>query len=111
MKAIADLNLVVVGGDVSLSPYVAACVDLLKERGLRTHVHALGTNVEGEVDEVVSAIAACHELVHGMGAARIMTTLKLTTRVDRDQTIEEKIQSVAHRLDAGRSCDDPGGDN
>lgn len=103
MKTIADMNLVIVGGEASLSPYVAVCIDLLNSRGLKTNVHALGTNVEGEVDEVLSAIVACHELVHDMGAARIVTTLKLTTRIDRDQSIEEKIQSVEHRLDADGS--------
>jgi uncharacterized protein (TIGR00106 family) len=94
MRAIADLNIIVVGTGMSLSPYVAACIELLKERGLKVHVHALGSNIEGEIGDVLRAVEACHELVHRMGAGRIVTTVKLTTRTDREQTLEEKVQSV-----------------
>ena len=50
--------------------------------GLKTSLHAYGTNIEGEWDEVFRAVKRCHEVVHEMGAPRITTTIKLGTRVD-----------------------------
>jgi uncharacterized protein (TIGR00106 family) len=48
MNVILDLCVVPIGVGVSLSPYVAACEKVLKEAGLKTTLHANGTNIEGE---------------------------------------------------------------
>ena len=98
MKVIVDLCVVPLGIGVSLSPYVAACEKILSAAGLKTQLHANGTNIEGEWDEVFAAIKHCHEVIHQMGAPRITTTIKLGTRIDRDQTLEEKIRSVQTKL-------------
>ncbi len=98
MKVIADLCVVPLGVGVSVSEYVAACEKVLKEAGLKTQLHAYGTNIEGEWDAVFAAIKKCHEVVHQMGAPRISTTLKFGTRTDRDQSMEEKVKSVEKRL-------------
>lgn len=98
MKVIADLCVVPLGVGVSVSQYVAACEKVLREAGLKTQLHAYGTNIEGEWDLVFSAIKRCHEVVHQMGAPRISTTLKFGTRTDRSQTMEEKVESVEKRL-------------
>ena len=98
MKAIVDLCVVPLGVGVSVSQYVVACERILKEAGLETHLHAYGTNIEGEWDAVFAAIKKCHETVHGMGAPRISTVIKLGTRVDRDQTMNDKVQSVRDKL-------------
>jgi uncharacterized protein (TIGR00106 family) len=66
----------------------------LTEAGSKTALHAYGTNVEGEWDKVFAAIKRCHEVVHGMGAPRVSTVIKLGTRTDRNQTMDEKIRSV-----------------
>lgn len=101
MNVILDLCIVPIGVGVSLSPYVAACEKVLTEAGLKTALHAYGTNIEGEWDKVFAAIKRCHEVVHGMGAPRVSTVIKLGTRTDRNQTMDEKIRSVEGKL-AGR---------
>lgn len=98
MKVIADLSVVPIGVGVSLSPYVAACEKILADAGLKTQLHANGTNIEGEWNEVFNAIRRCHEVVHEMGAPRITTVIKVGTRVDRVQTMEDKVQSVQLKL-------------
>ena len=57
-----------------------------------------GTNIEGGWDAVFAAIKRCHETVHAMGAPRISTVIKLGTRVDRDQTMDDKVRSVQSKL-------------
>ena len=98
MKVIADLCVVPLGVGLSLSSHIAACEKILTEAGLETKIHAYGTNIEGDWDAVMAAVKRCHETVHEMGAARISTTLKLGTRIDRPQTMAEKVASVTEKL-------------
>jgi uncharacterized protein (TIGR00106 family) len=74
MHVIADLCVVPMGVGVSVSKYVAACERVLKDAGLKTALHAYGTNIEGDWDTVFAAIKRCHQVVHEMGAPRITTT-------------------------------------
>lgn len=98
MKVILDLCVIPIGSGISASPYVAECERVLKRAGLRTHLHAYGTNVEGDWDEVMDAVKQCHEAVHAMGVPRISTSIRLGTRTDREQTMDEKIRSVEEKL-------------
>jgi len=98
MKVLVDLCIVPLGVGVSLSSYIAACEKVLTGAGLKTALHSYGTNIEGEWDEVFAAVKRCHEVVHELGAPRITTTIKMGTRTDRDQTMEDKINSVKARL-------------
>jgi uncharacterized protein (TIGR00106 family) len=98
MRVIVDLCVVPVGRGVSASEEVAACLRVLRAAGLETRLHAYGTNIEGEWDQVFAAIKRCHEVVHGMGVPRITTTIRLGTRTDREQTIQDRLQSVENKL-------------
>ncbi len=84
---------------MSVSEYVAACEEIFQQAGLRPKLHGYGTNVEGDWDVVMAAIKRCHERVHEMGAPRISTSIRLGTRIDREQSVEDKIASVMSRLD------------
>jgi uncharacterized protein (TIGR00106 family) len=98
MKVLIDLCIVPLGVGVSVSPYIAACQKVLTEAGLKIALHSYGTNIEGEWDDVFAAVKRCHEVVHGMGAPRITTTIKVGTRTDRIQTMEDKVRSVQEKL-------------
>ncbi len=99
MKVVADISIVPIGVGVSLSKYVAACEKIFKEAGLETRLHAYGTNIQGEWDDVFAAIRRCHEAVHEMGAPRVSTVIKVGTRTDRHQTLDEKVRSVKSKMD------------
>lgn len=98
MKVILDLCVVPIGVGLSVSKYIAECEKILKEAGLKIMLHAYGTNIEGEWDEVMAAVKKCHEVVHQMGAPRISTSIRLGTRIDREQTMADKIKSVEMKL-------------
>ena len=97
MKVIIDLTIVPIGVGVSLSKYVAACESVLDRPGLKTSLHPNGTSIEGEWDDVFQAVRECHEKIHAMGAPRIHTNIKLGTRTDRDQSMQDKLDSVRAR--------------
>lgn len=98
MQVIADLCLIPIGVGVSVSREIAACERVLAEAGLKTKLHAYGTNIEGEWDAVFAAIKRCHEAVHSLGAPRISSSLRFGTRTDRPQTMEDKVRSVEEKL-------------
>ncbi len=101
MKVIGDLCIIPLGAGVSLGRYVAECEAILSKAGLKIRLHAYGTNVEGEWDDVVAAIKECHQTLHRMGVPRVSSSIRLGTRTDREQTMDDKIRSVEAEL-AGR---------
>ncbi len=98
MKVLIDFTIIPLGVGVSLSQYVATCHEIFETRNLNSTLHANGTNLEGDWDEVMSAVKECHEVIHNMGAPRIASIIKLGTRTDRDQTMNDKIKSVKSKL-------------
>lgn len=94
MKVMLDFCVVPLGVGVSVSKYVAECQRVLTELGLSHQMHPYGTVVEGEWEAVFEALRQCHERVHAMGAPRITSSLRLGTRVDREQSMQDKLDSV-----------------
>lgn len=99
MKVIVDVAIIPLGVGLSLSKYVAECEKIFKAAGLKSTLHANGTNIEGEWDEVFNAVKKCHEQLHQMGVPRISTNVRIGTRTDREQTMEEKIKSVKDKIE------------
>lgn len=98
MKVIAEFTVIPLGVGVSLSEYVAACERVLAETTLHYELHANGTNLEGGWEEVMDAIKRYHEVLHEKGVPRISTIIKLGTRTDREQNMDEKVVSVKEKL-------------
>jgi uncharacterized protein (TIGR00106 family) len=98
MYVILSFTLVPINAGMSLSKYVAETERILEKSGLTYKLHANGTNVEGDWDEVMDVIKKCQISVHEMGAERIFTTIQLGTRTDKDQTMDDKIRSVKEKI-------------
>ena len=98
MRVMVDFCLVPIGEGVSVAAEIAACERILEAAGLETHLHPYGTVIEGEWEAVFSAIKRCHEHVHEMGTVRISSSLRVGTRTDRVQTMQDKIDSVNQKL-------------
>lgn len=101
MKVIADVCIIPLGVGVSVSREVTECERILRESGLKTRLHAYGTNVEGEWDEVFAAVKKCHEALHAMGVPRVSTSIRVGSRTDKPQSMEDKIRSVEDKLASG----------
>ncbi|MDO6563240.1 MTH1187 family thiamine-binding protein [Amphritea sp. 1_MG-2023] len=98
MQVMIDLCVIPLGVGTSVSVYVTACQRVLQAAGLSHQMHAYGTNIEGDWDEVFAAVKRCHEVVHELGAVRISSSMRIGTRTDREQTIDDKINSVKSKL-------------
>lgn len=99
MHVIVDLCVVPLGVGVSVSSYIAACERIVRDSGLTSHLHAYGTNIEGEWDRVFAVVKRCHEELHRMGVPRISSSLRFGTRTDRPQSIAGKVRSVEEKTD------------
>ncbi len=75
MQVVVDLCVIPIGVGVSLSEYIAECQRILEKSGVTFEIHACGTNIEGEWDDVFATVKECHRRVHEMVAPRITTTL------------------------------------
>jgi len=98
MKVMVDLCVVPIGVGISLSKYIAECEKIIRDAGLKAHLHPYGTVIEGDWDQVFSTVKKCHQKVHSLGSPRIFTNLKIGTRTDREQSMEDKIRSVNNKL-------------
>ncbi len=99
MNVMVDLCVVPLGVGVSVSEYIVECERLIRDAGLNAQLHPYGTVIEGEWDAVMDIVKQCHEKVHAMGAHRISTSMRVGTRVDRPQTMQDKLDSVTDKLD------------
>ena len=98
MKVIMDLTVSPFGVGLSVSKYIAACHEIFDTAGLKTNLHAYGTNIEGEWNDVFNAVKQCHEKLHEMGVPRLTSSIKVGTRTDKEQTMDDKIDSVMDKL-------------
>jgi uncharacterized protein (TIGR00106 family) len=91
MKAVGEIQVIPIGVGVSVRREVKRAHELLGQAGLKTQLHAYGTNVEGELGAILDAVKTVHETLHAEGAARLATTLKIGTRTDKAPSLAGKL--------------------
>jgi len=69
---------------------VTRIVALLQQHDFIVETHAAGTDIEGELDEILAAVRQVHETLHAEGAVRLLSYLKLETRTDKTPTLAGK---------------------
>jgi uncharacterized protein (TIGR00106 family) len=96
----AELTIIPIGtSSTSLSNYVAAAVAALDETGINYQLSGMGTLLEAETpDELFDAIKNAHEAVFKAGMDRVVTSVKIDDRRDRDRTMDDKVRSVEEKL-------------
>jgi uncharacterized protein (TIGR00106 family) len=91
MKAVAEVQVIPIGVGVSVRREVQRAHELLRESGLAVQLHAYGTNVEGELGQILDAVRRVHETLHAEGTVRLSTFLKLGTRTDKEPSLTAKL--------------------
>ena len=84
----------------SVGPYVARSLEIIERSGLDYRLHAMGTIIEGEVDEVLAVLRQCLDAM-AADCDRITCTAKLDYRKGASGRLESKVASVESQL--GRS--------
>lgn len=84
----------------SVGSYIADCVKVLQEAGARFEVNAMGTIIDGEMDEIFNLVKKMHAAPFEKGVQRVVTTVTIDDRRDKKVTAHEKLVSVMKRLEA-----------
>jgi uncharacterized protein (TIGR00106 family) len=90
MKATAELQVIPVGEGVSVRQQVVRIVELLQGHDFIVETHASGTNIEGELQDILAVVEQIHETLHREGSVRLLSYLKLETRSDKVPTLAGK---------------------
>ncbi len=91
MKATAELQVIPIGEGVSVRQQVIRVVELLNSGDFLVETHASGTNIEGDLDAILTMVAKIHEQLHAEGSVRLVSYLKLETRTDKVPTLAGKV--------------------
>jgi uncharacterized protein (TIGR00106 family) len=81
----------------SVGEYVARSLKIVVDSGLDYRLHAMGTIVEGEIDEVLSVLKRCFEAM-AADCERITCTAKLDYRRGHQGRLDSKVTSVEEKL-------------
>ena len=101
-QVIADLCVTPLGTPTaSVSHHVAHVERILAKYPLKTKLHAYGTNIEGKWDDVSAAIKAVHSELHESGVVRISCNMRWGSRIDKKQSLEDKVRKVEEILHDG----------
>ncbi len=91
MKALAEIQVIPIGVGVSVRKEVQRAHEVIQASGLKVQLHAYGTNVEGDLEPILSTIRQIHETLHAEGTQRLSTTIKIGTRIDKEASLEDKL--------------------
>ena len=91
MKAIAEVQIIPIGAGVSVRKEVMRAHEVLEESGLNLTLHANGSNLEGELGEVLATIQTAIETLHAEGVVRLSSHIKIGTRMDKVPTMAGKL--------------------
>ena len=81
----------------SVSEYVARSLEIIEASGLDYRLHAMGTIVQGEIDQVLDVMRRCLEAM-ATDCDRISCTAKLDYRSGHSGRLASKVASVEKRL-------------
>ncbi|MCO6041261.1 MTH1187 family thiamine-binding protein [Thermococcus alcaliphilus] len=75
----------------SVGKYLEPVFEVIKKSGLKYMTCPMGTVVEGDIDEILALIKKCHEAIFKTGAQRVVISVRIDERVDKELTIESKL--------------------
>ena len=58
-------------------------------------------HAEGSWDEVMRVIGQAHSMLHARGVVRVQTDIRVGSRTDKSQTMEDKVAAVERLLAQG----------
>jgi uncharacterized protein (TIGR00106 family) len=92
-----EFSITPLGEGESVSRYVADAVKIIDASGLDYQTHAMGTIVEGELDEVLAVLKQCVEAM-AVHCNRISVSAKLDYRHGYQGRLKSKVASVEQKL-------------
>lgn len=97
MSVVAEMSIFPLDKGVSLSPFVARAISIIKDSGLDYQLTPMGTCIEGEWPEVLQVVNRCFENLQ-QDCQRISLNLKVDYRSGKEKRMLAKTESVQSKL-------------
>lgn len=92
---IAQFSISPVGKEISLSKYVIELVEILKNSNIKYEINPMSTTVEvNDLTSLFNLIEKLNDKLFNLGVKRVITDLKVDFRIDKDATMESKLNSI-----------------
>jgi uncharacterized protein (TIGR00106 family) len=88
-----DFSMTPLGKGESVSPYVARCLEVVASSGLSYRLHAMGTTLEGELDQVLDVVRRCFQALEP-DCDRVTCSIKIDSRKGPGGRLDSKVQKV-----------------
>jgi len=95
---IVDFTIFPTDAGESVSAYVAEVFKIIEKSGLNYEHHAMGTNIEGDWDEVMAVIKACRDRMLE-SANRISIGIRIDERKGVTDAIKKKVASAKAKME------------
>lgn len=95
--ALLEFSITPLGSGESVSQYVAKAVDVVDKSGLDYRLHAMGTEVEGDLAQLLDVLKRAIEAVSA-DCDRVSVSAKIDVRKGHPGALSAKVASVEKRL-------------
>jgi uncharacterized protein (TIGR00106 family) len=95
MTVIAEVNLIPLGEGIGVSKFLAPALQELEKRGVKHEITPMCTIFEAKsIEEAFEVTRAIHEAVFRAGVKRVVTTVKVDDRRDRESSMKAKVEAL-----------------
>lgn len=94
---LAEFSIIPLDKGPSFSEYVARVIRIVEQAGLPYKMSAMGTIVEGSIDEVFDLIKKCHAEL-AKDCTRISIRINIDDKIGKTGQLTAKIESVEKKL-------------
>ena len=99
MPVLAEISVIPLGkANASLGDAVVETLKVAEARGINYQVGPMGTSLEGDLETLLEVMREMHEACFRMGYPRVITTLRIDDRRDKDLTMRYRVESVTRKL-------------
>ena len=97
---IAEIKVYPIGSETAcVSHIVAACISVLeKATDISYQVTPMATIVQGSLDRILELLKEMHELPFSQGIQRVVTSISIDDRRDKQITMESKVKAVKDKI-------------
>lgn len=92
---VADFSMVPMGSGTSAAKYIRAVYDILRDSGVKFVPGPMSTSVETRsFEELFGLIEKANRRLKEMGVQRIITSVNIDYRLDKEISIESKLRAT-----------------
>ncbi len=97
--ALVQVSVIPIGtSGPSIGDFIADAVQVLEQAGVAYELSAMGTSFEAPLRQGVALAQRMHEAAFRRGVERVVTTVTIDDRRDKEVTLKSKVASVKRRL-------------